>query len=373
MRLGALGGSVLLCAFLALAPNDGLAQNAAAAPAAPRGTASTATPPPENVRPRIVIVTNHADSAIVPLLQADLEALGLDVSRVDHGPDEVIPRDLTAAARSTGAVAGFRIIVAQGKVEVWIADRVTGKIVLREILVQRNGSSASELATVVFQAVELLRVSLMELEAPHPSHGEIAPPPEIAEISGFPESKGAVAIAAAPAALLASRDLGLQPTVRLSVRWRLPFGRSSERSKGGRHTFHVGAYTALPLTAAAVSGPEGTAEVRPMLFGASLHYAPARAVARWQPLMGIGVSALLVRAQGDAAFPRPEFSFSAVSPLVLAHVSLHFRVVDSFRLWAGIDGGASLAPAELLFGPRVVASFEHYLIQGGMGVEVAIP
>jgi hypothetical protein len=52
---------------------------------------------------------------------------------------------------------------------------------------------------------------------------------------------------------------------------------------------------------------------------------------------------------------------------------LHFRVVDSFRLWVGIDGGASLMPTELLFGPRVVAAFERYLIQGGIGVEVVIP
>lgn len=372
MKLSALATSSLVLALLVLTPNDALAQNVAAPRATPGATPQAATRAGASVRPRIVIVTNHADAAIVPLLQGDLEALGLEVLRLDHGPDEVVPRDLTAAARTTGAVAGFRIIVAQGKVEVWIADRVTGKIVLREILTQRQ-SSTSELATVVFQAVELLRVSLMELEAPHPSRGETVAPPELAEIAGFPESKGAVAIAAAPSALLASRDIGLQPMVRLAVRWRLPIGQHGERSNGGRHTFHIAAHGALPLAAATLSGPEGAAEVRTMLFGASLHYAPARAVARWQPLLGIGVSALLVRAQGDATFPRSEFSFTAVSPLVLAHASLHCRIVDSFRLWAGIDGGASLAPAELLFGPRVVAAFESYLVQGGVGVEVAIP
>ena len=371
MKRSALATSSLALALLVVAPNDAPAQTVAAPPVT-RATPPTATRARENVRPRIVIVTNHADAAIVPLLQSDLEALGLEVLRVDHGPDEVVPRDLRAAARTTGAVAGFRIIVAQGKVEVWIADRVTGKIVLREILIQQQ-SSTSELATVVFQAVELLRVSLMELDAPQPSRGETVPPPEIAEIAGFPESKGAVAIAAGPSALLASRDIGLQAMVRLGVRWRLPIGQHAEHSKGGRHTFHLAAHGALPLVAATLSGPEGTAQVRPTLLGASLHYAPARAVARWQPLLGIGVSALIVRAQGDATFPRSEFSFTAVSPLVLAHASLHFRIVHSFRLWAGIDGGASLMPAELLFGQRVVAAFESYLLQGGVGVEVAIP
>ncbi|MFO0738212.1 MAG: hypothetical protein U0270_20135 [Labilithrix sp.] len=366
MRLSALGASGLALASLVLAPREALAQNAASAP-------SSTARAPESGRPRIVIVTNHADAAIVPLLQADLEALGLDVSRVDHGPDEVIPRDLTAAARTTGAVAGFRIIVAQGKVEVWIADRVTGKIVLREILVQEHESSASELATVVFQAVELLRVSLMELEAPHPSHGEVAPPPAIAEISGFPEAKGALAIGAGPAALLASRDLGVQPMVRFAVRWRLPLGQHAGRNEDGRHSFHVAAHGVLPLTSADVSGPEGTAEVRPMLFGASVLYAPARAVARWQPLLGMGASALVVRAQGDAAFPRSELSYTGVSPLALANAYLHVRVFDHFRLWGGVDAGASFVPAKLLFGPRVVAAFEPYLLQAGIGVEVAIP
>lgn len=360
MRWKAFSAWGLALASLGLAPSEARAQNAPAAPIA-------------SARPRIVIVTNHADAAIVPLLQADLESLGLDVSRVDHGPDEVIPRDLTAAARTTGAVAGFRIIVAQGKVEVWIADRVTGKIVLREILVQEHESSATELATVVFQAVELLRVSLMELEAPHPSHGEVAPPPEIGEISGFPEAKGVFAIEAGPAALLASRDLGVQPTVRFALRWRLPWGQRAEHGKAARHSFQVAAHGALPITAADVSGPEGAAEVRPMLFGASLLYAPVPAVARWQPLLGIGASALVVRAQGDAAFPRPEFSVTKVSPLALANAHVHLRVLDSFRLWAGIDAGASLVPPKLLFGPRVVAAFEPYLLQVGLGVEVAIP
>ncbi len=45
-------------------------------------SASTAT---------LVLVTNHRDATIIPLLRSELESLGLSVETVDKGETEVIP------------------------------------------------------------------------------------------------------------------------------------------------------------------------------------------------------------------------------------------------------------------------------------------
>jgi hypothetical protein len=133
----------------------------------------------------VVLVTNHADAEIIPLLRAELERLGLQVALVDHGASEVVPRDLSRAAREQQAVAGFRVLVSQGTVEMWIADRVTGKVTLREVLAREGESKVSE-TVVVTRAVELLRASLMEIEAPHELRGEVPAPPELVRLASYP-------------------------------------------------------------------------------------------------------------------------------------------------------------------------------------------
>ena len=65
------------------------------------------------------------------------------ISRGDKGEAEVIPRDLRRAAHERNAVAAVRVLVSSGVVEVWIADRVTGKVVLRDMLAQDKDWIAS--------------------------------------------------------------------------------------------------------------------------------------------------------------------------------------------------------------------------------------
>jgi len=57
----------------------------------------------------------------------------------------------------------------EGKVEVWVADRVTGKAVVRELDAPEGGTSD---AAVAIGSVELLRASLMELHSGEPAHGD---------------------------------------------------------------------------------------------------------------------------------------------------------------------------------------------------------
>ena len=125
---------------------------------------------------RIVIIEDHSDAAIIPLLRAELKQLGLEVIEVEKGSDEFIPKELQEAARQYGAVAAFRVQVSSNTVEVWIADHATGKVSLREVFTEGSDSRV-EARLVVLQAVELLRWSLKEVEAPHALRADMQKPP----------------------------------------------------------------------------------------------------------------------------------------------------------------------------------------------------
>src|SRR5271170_450500 len=119
----------------------------------------------------VAIVTAEPNSSLTRRVRAELEGVGLDVI-VLKPPDETSPSraPLEQAARSVGAVAAVRLIASsEGKVEVWVADRVTGKAVVRELDAPESGASD---AAVAIGSVELLRASLMELHSGEPPHGD---------------------------------------------------------------------------------------------------------------------------------------------------------------------------------------------------------
>src|SRR5579859_3968445 len=106
----------------------------------------------------VAIVTVEPSSSLTKRVRAELEGLGLDVI-VLKPPDEGSPSraPLEQAARSVGAVAAVRLVASsEGKVEVWVADRVTGKAVVRELDAPETGASD---AAVAIGSVELLRVT----------------------------------------------------------------------------------------------------------------------------------------------------------------------------------------------------------------------
>ena len=119
----------------------------------------------------VAIVTAEPNSSLTRRVRAELEGLGVDVI-VLKPPDEGSPSraPLEQAARSVGAVAAVRLVASsEGKVEVWVADRVTGKAVVRELDAPESGASD---AAVAIGSVELLRASLMELHSGEPPHGD---------------------------------------------------------------------------------------------------------------------------------------------------------------------------------------------------------
>src|SRR5262249_5220500 len=124
----------------------------------------------------IVVVCGPGDHFGLRVI-AELEALGFRALIIDPLDEAASRASLEATARKAGAIAAIRAVPSARGVEVWIADRVTGKTVLREVA-SDDGALDGE-GALALRAVELLRASLLEVALPAPPPGEVPATPEI--------------------------------------------------------------------------------------------------------------------------------------------------------------------------------------------------
>ena len=271
----------------------------------------------------VAIVTADPGSSLTRRVRAELQSLGVDVL-VLKPPDEgsTSRGPLERAARSVGAIAAVRLVPSsEGKVEVWVADRVTGKAVVREL--DATDSSASE-AAVALGTVELLRASLMELHASEPPHGD-AP------------ATGAVMSLALPAPLRSPPRLGLG------------IGAGAELGLRGLGPSAVAAVTvwvrvaphlglrAIGLTSispARVTAPSGAVDVRADSLGIAAEYAFAGASSAWTPWRTAGFEAAHVSAAGAASPPFTASTQAAWAAAPVAGAGIAWAFVPGLRVRA---------------------------------------
>jgi hypothetical protein len=112
-------------------------------------------------------------------LRAELTAAGFEITEVErHGEDA---REAAEAEQgATGAFATIAIVPRTADAaDIWIADRITGKTVVRRIQVP-GGTGRDAGAVLAVRAVELLQASLLEAREPAPAEPvstPAAPPP----------------------------------------------------------------------------------------------------------------------------------------------------------------------------------------------------
>ena len=279
----------------------------------------------------VAIVTAEPNASLTRRVRAELQGLGVDVI-VIKPPDEGSPSraPLEQAARSVGAVAAVRLIAStEGKVEVWVADRVTGKAVVREL--DQSGSGASD-AAVAIGSVELLRASLMELHSGEPPHGDAPANEKIRSLAlPGPADTGLarMGLSAGAGAELGIRGLGPSADAYVGV-WLRVASRFGTVFVG-----HTSLSPAHVLTAA------GAVDVRSQLFGAMATYAFAGASSAWTPGMSLGVAAAHVSSTGTAAAPYVSASEATWSVAPLGGASLAWSFARGLRLRG--DGLAVLA------------------------------
>lgn len=139
----------------------------------------------EETRGTILLVVDSEAQPLATRVAAELETLGFSVvseTRAASSPQ------LSADARRASAFAAIAIgPTAEGNVEITVLDRVTGKTLRRELL-GRSLSDPTTRELVALRASELLRASLMEIEAPHPPRGDVPASPHVARVATAPET-----------------------------------------------------------------------------------------------------------------------------------------------------------------------------------------
>jgi hypothetical protein len=338
---------VLAAVGIAAAPSRCRAQEASADDAPPRGPAT------------IAIVCDAADPFGVHVL-AELEALGF------HGvilaPDAATASrvSLENAARSAGAIAAIRAVPSERGVEVWIADRVTGKTVLRELA--SDGRQDRD-ASLALRVVELLRASLLEITLPKPPPGEVPAPPEVRETLALapapiaPPPAPTLRFSIAPAALLSPGGVGAGGSLDLGLAW-MP----SE---------HVGlsAFAAIPFSDAHVAPPGGSVDLKVVLAGGGVRFLFTTRASRWAPTADVGLMGVSIHSDGATTSGTRARTDAKAAAAPFARLGLAFAVTPNFRVRADALTGVIAQGVSIHFAGTEVATWGRPFFLLGAGAD----
>ena len=246
---------------------------------------------------RVVLLRSLTDDALIAqgntLLAAELRAAGFEVTLVMRDPAHDIRQDIEAVSTALAPIATFAIHPAPdgAAVELWLEDRVTGKLVIRRIVIDRSREAAADLAV---RAIELLRGSLVEVVLPPPAtRPGVSPPADVARWVSTAVQKRAAYFSSGPgvaagASGLAGAGLGVTvaPTLRLSF--------------GTDQGLVAGLSLAAFGQAHELRRPEGTADVRQdlLLMEGARVFRPG---ARFQPFVIGAAGGRRLRVDGAGA------------------------------------------------------------------------
>jgi hypothetical protein len=209
---------------------------------------------------------------------------------------------------------------AAGRVEVWVADRVTGKAVVRELDAPEGGTSD---AAVAVASVELLRASLMELHSGEAPHGEVPANDAVQALAFAP--------ARAPRAALLALEVG--GGAELGVRG---LGASADADLG--LSVHVASRVGARFIGHVSLGPahtetlSGAVDVQSQLLGAMATFALTDGRSAWQPSVSAGVAAAHVATTGTATPPYVSASEDAWATAPIAGVGLAWAIARDLRV-----------------------------------------
>ena len=198
-----------------------------------------------------------------------------------------------------GAIAAVRLVTSGQGTEVWVADRITGKTVIRELVASTEADVRPD--DVALGAIELLRASLMELHSPSSPRGEADITSEVRALS-YPTAerpRPRTETPALPAFSLSggpSLDLGLDGVgPSLHSQWAAWLGLGQR--------FGARAFASLSLLPGHHEVPEGSVEVASNVLGLGATFDFTRQDAPLVPTLGVGAAAARVETVGRARAP----------------------------------------------------------------------
>jgi hypothetical protein len=329
--------------------------------------------------PRVALVVGEeatSESSVTTQLRAELSAAGFEIVVTQSSNPETSRESLEKIARDTDSFAAIAVVEPEDglAVDIWVADRVTGKTVLRRIDAgedQRQGA-----AIVALRAVELLRASLLELNLPDRPRGEVGVTPEVRAFVPEPPPRLGPAPPPAPidrvepgvepkrqrfgvalggAAFVAPGGIPLAPAPRLVISWR-PL------------EDWAGALDLSGPALASVEGRAGRASVDQELALGKIQLEPT-----WgdvSPLAAIGVGAFRLGARGSARAPFEDRSGGALAFALAIGAGARIRVAEHVRLVLDAQAVGLFPKPVVRFAGEQVAATGRPLLLAGVGAEI---
>jgi hypothetical protein len=318
-------------------------------------------------RSRIAILCVEGDSFGMRLA-AELRELGFDALLIALEGEAASGASLEGSAREAGAVAALRVVPSGEGVEVWIADRGTGKTLLREI----EDTGADPDPALVLRTVELLRATLLEIsvpetpaaEAPSTAEGarelDVPPPRVIAARRGAPSEAPPLAtlrFALAPGFFFSPGGFGPVPALGVGIDWRL-----SENAG-----FAV--LGTIPLASAGIERPEGMVSLTVWTAGAAVRLFLAEPQSPWAPSIDLGALVLSVESVGYAEKGYVAGSSSAWAGAPFARVGLAHSLAPPVRVRTDLLVSALMQGVSVRVADREAATWGEPMVLLSLGVD----
>ncbi|MBN2577204.1 MAG: hypothetical protein JXP73_21765 [Deltaproteobacteria bacterium] len=253
-----------------------------------------------------MIVVDRANDPFIERIKAEIATLGLQV--ITRGPVGT----LEANAREQHAIAAIRVLPSRQGVEVWMADEVSGRPLLRQLVVDERPAGPDH-RLVALQTAELLRTSFFPKSSQPPaaaSQPVATPPVVIVQRAGLPVEPG---VQAGFGFLGSAGGTGTALQVWLSLRLQL----------GSR----IGMALDLsgPARRADMSGPEGGAKTASYLAGGALFARFERNAPGLFLTTGLGAAFAWLSARGQGTLPLLGTSATAFTGLGYARLDAGWR------------------------------------------------
>ncbi len=326
--------------------------------------------PAQEIVPTVILVTMQAGSSSEAWAEAEkkieqeFKILNLRVKVVEsHAVSERDRRiELGALAGKYRAAAAVRIIRSAENetagVDLWIADRVTGKTTFRHLgLGETQGAEAAAVAAL--RTVELLRSSLLELRDPTNERQTVPVPEEIEALlpENIDEKHEDIFFGIGISAAGSPGGVGLLGSVYVTGGW-LPVARFS---------------LALEGTVSVIGE-----DLEKDAVGSSFDFAKVNVWGGWEildsglfrPSLGVGGGVVFCWARGFGDGQADTTTARLVSGVLGARGQLGLAISEYLWLRAGVEVGLLIPQPTINFGGEKVASFGAPLIEGVLGVEM---
>jgi hypothetical protein len=281
--------------------------------------AALAAPAQPDERRRVLLVVDDPADPFIGRIRSEVSLLGVEV--VVRAPQGSIE----ASARSEHAVAAIRMLPSRRGVEVWMADEISGRSLIRQVVVDETPQGPNE-NLIALQTAELLRTGLFPRPTPPAAHPVDAPP--VTATTASPGASGERQLVSSVGLLYGGGDAGLAWQAGLAVQhfWNDRFGFAISLS--------------APLHRGTMSGPEGTADVGAVTIG-------PEALARFEPAhgrlfvtTGLGAALVYVLATGH---PREQASVQLMSSDSTTYAGLGYaRLTLGWKLWRRVNVGLNV-------------------------------